>query len=294
MRLINPSFSDLADMWCFQHKSQMKPKTVKSNEVLLARAKDALANIPALDIEPSNLLGLYNEMADKPSTARRTVQKVVAVLDWAVIDDVLPYHKVGTVLKQLDVPESQSLNSVSIADLPKVFADIKKTTTVSDEIISAFWLLVYTNTSRTEVAEAKKNEFDLKNKVWMLPAGRSRHRQAVKIPLSEQALKIVKKMMKSDGEYLFPSPLNNKEHISSWSINQLLLQSNWAGKQTLAGFKKQFKQVMFDKEVWSESAILANVGNVIDEERKTPKVWQERIDMMQQWADMIDDWRKGL
>lgn len=294
MKLINPNFSELADMWFFQNKGQMKESTIKKNEKLLAKANDALADLPALDIEPSDLLELYNELADTPMTARRIVQKSVAVLDWAVLAGHLPYHKVGTVLKQLNVPQYQSLNSVAIEELPAFFADIKKNTTVIEEGMMAFWLLVYTNTSRNEVAKAKKDEFDLKNKVWVLPAVRSRHHQEATIPLSAQALKIVKKLMKSDGEYLFPSPIENKKHISTWLINQVLLQSNWAGKQTLAGFKKQFKQVMFAEEAWSETAILANAGYGVDEERKTPKVWQERIDMMQHWADMVDGWRKGL
>ena len=65
-------------------------------------------------------------------------------------------------------------------------------------------LLALTGQRRSEVAEARWAEFDLNAKLWIIPAARMKADAAHEVPLSDDALEILKSLPRFDkGEYLF-------------------------------------------------------------------------------------------
>ena len=74
---------------------------------------------------------------------------------------------------------------------------------------SAVKLLLLTGQRRSEVFEAKRNEFNLKASMWTIPAERAKNGVAHLVPLSAPAKAIVEGILKEDGsDWLFPAEGN--------------------------------------------------------------------------------------
>lgn len=76
-------------------------------------------------------------------------------------------------------------------------------------------LLLVTGQRRNELAHARRNEFDLPNRLWRLPASRMKAGAPHEVPLSDLALSIIKELPQ-EGPYLFRAK-RNVTHISGFS-----------------------------------------------------------------------------
>jgi integrase len=67
-----------------------------------------------------------------------------------------------------------------------------------------FKLLILSGQRKSEVAEAQWSEIDITKKIWTIPAGRMKARAAHAVPLSDDAIAVLKSLPRFDGgEYLF-------------------------------------------------------------------------------------------
>ncbi|MFB0875325.1 MULTISPECIES: tyrosine-type recombinase/integrase [unclassified Sphingobium] len=85
-------------------------------------------------------------------------------------------------------------------------------------------LLILTGARRSEVFEAEWSEFDIKGKVWTIPADRAKNGQPHAIPLSRDAIEVVKAVPKIAGsDKLFPASGNPDNAASgiSKAVNRL-------------------------------------------------------------------------
>jgi integrase len=66
-----------------------------------------------------------------------------------------------------------------------------------------FKLLMLTGARKSEVAEARWSEFDLAKKLWVIPAERMKADAAHIVPLSDDAIAVLKSLPRGDGDCLF-------------------------------------------------------------------------------------------
>ena len=71
------------------------------------------------------------------------------------------------------------------------------------------------------------DEVDFEDRVWTIPASRSKNGFAHRVPLTKAALKILDeiKALEYPGEWLFPSPRGSTPSIIAGSVNKALLRS---------------------------------------------------------------------
>jgi integrase len=101
----------------------------------------------------------------------------------------------------------------SDAELTKLFEAMNDDCRTSRAVM--LWLL--TCTRKMELLAAHESEFDLINSVWTLPAGRTKSKKAIEIPLVPDALAIVKKQLESSyNGFLFPS--SQGDHLGESTI----------------------------------------------------------------------------
>ncbi len=79
-------------------------------------------------------------------------------------------------------------------------------------------LLMLTGQRRSEVLEAKWVEFDVKAKVWTIPAARAKNGRANLVPLSDAALDVIASVDRSaKSEFLFPAKGNTSAPMSGFT-----------------------------------------------------------------------------
>lgn len=84
--------------------------------------------------------------------------------------------------------------------------------------------LILTMTRRTEAAGARWDEIDLKTATWTIPSGRTKNRQAHVVPLSSQALAVLREARRLPGAredgFVFPSPANAAVHLDAHAVTR--------------------------------------------------------------------------
>ncbi|MCP4359759.1 MAG: site-specific integrase, partial [Chloroflexi bacterium] len=138
-------------------------------------------------------------------------------------------------------------------------------------------------------------EFDLENRVWTIPAERMKMRREHKVPLSKQAMAIVEANWPTiDGvELLFPSLVSNRKWLSENAFNSALRRMGWSKEEVTAhGFRVTASTILnsrgFDPDV-IEAALAHQDKNVIRRTYNRSTYWDQRVNLMQKWADLMDE-----
>ena len=116
----------------------------------------------------------------------------------------------------------------------------------------------------SELHGAKWAEFDFDNAQWNIPEERMKKRREHVVPLSTQALAILKelKSYETDSDFLFPHRLNNKEVMRSGAILAVIKRSGYAGRMTTHRFRSLFSTVLIESNLFNFDAIERQLAHV--------------------------------
>ena len=255
--------------------------------------QDVIANLRKLEAE-----GMHE-------TCYRVRQRLEAIFDYAEIED----HCIGNPSKGLQTifikPQPKSHHSLPISELPELLRKIETDNVTYPSTILAMKFMILTFVRSSELRFANWDELDIESKdpLWIIPAERMKMRKTHHVPLSNQAVEILREMQKYfDPEgYVFPQVKNPKKPMSE---NTLLYFSNrlgYAGRNTIHGFRTIASTVLNESSKWSPDVIelqLAhqesnkvrkayNRAEHLDERRKMMVWWSNYIDSLMKPADVI-------
>ena len=142
------------------------------------------------------------------------------------------------------------------------------------------------------------SEFDSEKAAWTIPAARTKLRRAHKVPLPRQASAILADLRRitGNGRLLFPSVRTITKPISENTLNAALRQLGYGNDEaTSHGFRASAATLLNKSGCWNGDAIerqLAHIErNDVRRAYARGEFWDERIRMMQWWADYLDDLR---
>ena len=148
-----------------------------------------------------------------------------------------------------------------------------------------------------EVRLATWSEIDMKNKVWNIPAERTKMRRAHDVPLSRQALLILKEARAFDpySELVFPSIRTNKKSLSENAMNSALRRMGYKKDEATAhGFRSSASSILngrrFDADV-IEAQLSHLDTNKVRRIYNRSDLWDERVELMRKWANILDELR---
>lgn len=234
---------------------------------------------------------------EKPETASRTRQRMQSVMQWAwahghvaanpvvVVDHLLPKQSAKVehqpAMPWRDVP---TFVKAQMIDLPP-----------GDSARAALLLLILTATRSGEVRGATWDEFDLAMQVWTIPAERMKMREPHRVPLSTQAIALLK-ALKTTGQHetlVFPSP--RKKILSDMTLTALLRRTK-AKSDTLErvatahGFRSSFRDWASEHGYardLAERALAHAVANAVEAAYHRTDLLEGRRPLMQSWADHV-------
>ena len=152
-----------------------------------------------------------------------------------------------------------------------------------------------------ELRRAEWSEFDLDGAEWRIPAAKMKMRLPHRVPLSRQAVAILRDLHRitGHGQYLFPSIRTTRRPISENTLNAALRRLGYSKDEaTTHGFRSTAAVRLNETRQWSADAIerqLAHqeANSVRRAYTHAAEFWPERREMMQVWADQLDQWREG-
>ena len=138
-----------------------------------------------------------------------------------------------------------------------------------------------------EVIGASWDEIDMKTRVWAIPGDRMKSGRPHRVPLSKQAVAVLKQLPQVDG-WLFPSSRAGK-HLSNMAMLNLLKRQLKRPDLTVHGFRSTFRDWCAEETSYPRELAEAALAHVLSD--KTEAAYQrgdllkKRAELMQSWAD---------
>jgi integrase len=150
-----------------------------------------------------------------------------------------------------------------------------------------------------ELRRAEWAELDLEGFEWRISASKMKMRRPHRVPLSRQAVAIIRhlQVMTGGGRWLFPSVRTTTRSMSENTLNAALRRLGYSSDQMTAhGFRAMASTRLNEMGPWNPDAIERQLGHQeMDDVRWAymhgAEFWSERVRMMQAWADYLDELR---
>ncbi len=278
----------------------LAPSTMKKKRWFLLDLASPLHNRPINEITSAELLYLLKsiEKSGRRETAKKMRGAISAVFCLAIVtlraenDPTLP-------LRDALIPP-RVVGRAAITDEKKFGALLRDMEAYTGWriVIDALKFQILTMTRPGEVRGAKKHEIDLEKRTWTIPAERMKMPREHIIPLSDQSLEIVKgNWPEIEGvELLFPSLISNRKWLSDNAFNSALRRMGYQKEEVTAhGFRVTASTILntrgYDPDV-IEAALAHQDKNVIRRTYNRASYWDQRVKLMQDWADLVDIFSK--
>lgn len=200
--------------WCDKYFQDRIADRVKHPQIPLARIerdiKPAIGKRPIEEVDAYDVESLLAAIVARgaPTMANDTLRLLRKVFDHAVKHTRVKYNIVASFdINDAGGEERPRDRALSDAEISAFFKAMAKTPGLSFQNILTFKLLLLTCVRKQELTQARIDEFDLDNKVWALPGGRTKTGAGIAIPLSESACEAIKtlKVMACGSSYLLPA-----------------------------------------------------------------------------------------
>jgi integrase len=148
-----------------------------------------------------------------------------------------------------------------------------------------------------EVRYMRRNEVMWPASTWRIPAARMKMRKPHDVPLSKQALAILRDVwpLTQGDNLVFPSIRSIRRPLSENAFNSVLRRLGYASNEMCAhGFRSSASTILnergYDDDV-IEAALAHEDENEVRRAYNRARYWPERIALLQSWADLLDEFR---
>lgn len=150
-----------------------------------------------------------------------------------------------------------------------------------------------------ELRAAEWTEFDLDAAEWRIPAERVKMRSQHIVPLSTQAVAILRELhpLTGTGRYVFPSVRTNTRPMSENTVNGALRRLGYAKDEMTGHGFRSLASTLLNEQGWHRDAIERQLAHAERDAVRAAYNYAdhlpERRKMMQAWADYLDGLRDG-
>ncbi len=292
------TFSALCKEWL----ERQKPRWTEKHSFDVKRALENhvipdLGHIPIAEIDRHEVLGVLRKMEEdkKFEAAHRARQRIEAVFSFAIITGDCETNPAAGLTKVLTPPTRKKMPALKPEELPEFLRKLKN---YDGHLLTklAWHLMLYTFVRTTELRKAEWDEFELRktNPVWKIPAERMKMRSEHNVPLSPQAVRVIREISEiSVSETLvFPGQNNPNRPMSENTLLFALYRMGYHSRATTHGFRSVASTILNDSEKWHPDAIERQLAHA--ESNKVRAAYDrsehlaERRRMMKWWADYLD------
>ena len=234
----------------------------------------------------------------KPETARRVMQRIEKVIDFAFvrigIDRTNPARWKGRL--EYALPPTSKLRPVQhfaaakIADAPHIYEKLQTRESIG---ALALQFLMLTAARTSEVAGANWSEFDLSLGVWEIPATRMKAAKEHRVPLSAPAIRLLETLrsIRSTG-LVFSATEQGVRPMSDATMRSMLRRvSDTDEKLTVHGLRSTFRDWAGETTSHRREVIEAALAHQLKDKSEAAYA---RGDLFDKRRALMDDWAKFL
>ena len=231
--------------------------------------------------------------------AKRALQTSGQVFRYAIAHG-LATRNPATDIKPSDVLASrqkQNLARIDGKELPQLLRHIEGYKGAATTRL-AMKLMALTFVRTTELIDARWEEFDLDGARWDIPADRMKMKTPHIVPLSAQAVNLLKTLQLITGHsaLLFPGERDHEKSMSNNTILKALERMGYKGRMTGHGFRGVASTLLHEMgfdHAHIELQLAHQERDEVSAAYNHATYIKQRASMMQDWADYLDTCTTG-
>jgi integrase len=248
-----------------------------------------LGDLPVATIDTPLVLKVIKPLWQRtPVTASRVRGRIEQVLGWATVhhyragDNPARWkghlqHALPATSQTTDVEHHTAL---AYTEAPAFVAKLRQDTSVQTRCLE---LITLTATRSAEATDARWDEIDFDNRVWVIPPGRIKMGKEHRIPLSDAAMAVIEAMRDlRQSDYVFPGLRAGRPigHNVVWKLAKALgttvhglrsTFSDWAAEQT--SFPHEVREMALAHAIPSAVERAYRRGDLFDKRRQLMAAW---------------------
>ena len=289
------TFEVVAREWHENRLSKWSPKHARKIVNRLERhVFPRIGSRPIAEISASELLSVLRNIEEHGAEiAHRLLQVCGQVFTYAVVTQRISVNPAVSLRGALKPVVKNNHAFLKPNELPEY---LKKLDAYDGAVQTkmALWLLLFTFVRTGELRGAAWSEIDFVKAEWRIPAERMKMREPHIVPLSHQAIRILKEMqpLTGDRQFVFPNQHKPSGQMSENTILYALYRMGYHSRATGHGFRSTASTVLnengFPPDV-IERQLAHSERDKVRAAYNHAQYLPERRKMMQWWADYLDE-----
>ncbi|WP_110015455.1 integrase arm-type DNA-binding domain-containing protein [Pantoea sp. AG702] len=270
---------------------------------------------PVSSLKTSDLLKLLVRMNEQGigATTGRVKTTLASVFRYAIQCGIIEYNPTHDLKGAITSPKTKHRPALPLEKLPELISKVENYTGRPLTKLAVLFSL-HTFVRSSELRHARWNEIDFENAMWTIPAQRElidgvkySERGAKMgsihfVPLSNEAIKILKEIKKISYEYnlIFPGDSNPYKPMSENTVNKSLRTIGYDTKVDIClhGFRAMACSALTESGLWSKEAVERQMSHQERNEVRAAYIhlaqhMHERRKMMQWWSSYIQANKDG-
>ncbi|HCB0644972.1 TPA: tyrosine-type recombinase/integrase [Klebsiella variicola subsp. variicola] len=295
------------------HKSNKKWSQNTADRLLASlnnHVFPVIGHLSVSELKPRHFIGLLKGIEEKGllEVASRTRQHLSNIMRHAVHQGLIDSNPAANLDGVTAPPVRRHYPALPLERLPELLERIESYHQGRELTRLAVLLTLHLFIRSSELRFARWSEIDFRNRTWTIPATReaiagvrysgrgAKMRTAHIVPLSEQAIAILKRIkdISGDGELVFPGDHNPYKPMCENTVNKALRLMGYDTKQDICGhgFRAMACSALMESGLWSQDAVERQMSH---QERNSVRAayihkaeyLDARKAMMQWWSDYL-------
>lgn len=224
-------------------------------------------------------------------TVRRLVQRINEIMIYAVNIGLIDANPASGVGMAFERPKKQNMPTLRPEELPELMRSLLiSNLSITTRCLIEWQLLTLVRPSEASGTQWAEINFDLN--LWVIPAERMKAKREHIVPLSEQALEILKVMrpLSANRQYVFPSRNDPKQPMNSQTANAALKRIGYGGKLVAHGLRSiastALNEANFNADV-IEAALAHSDRNEVRRAYNRSTYLSQRKDLLEWWGRYV-------
>jgi len=294
------TFQAVAEAWIKENAGHWSANYLRQiRQRLAGDAFPYIGALPIKSVSPAHVKDVLKRLEKRgsPASAKLLRTWIGGVFRYAAGELLAETDPTWPLRNSIKVPKAQHIAHLTAKEIPEFLLALDEVQ-AENATKAAAKLLWLTVVRTVELRCAEWQEIDLEAGLWTVPAERMKMREAHTVPLSTQAVELLRGLhsLTGRGRYVFPGRKDRGQPLTHEAIRDVFNRAGYAGKFTPHGVRGTFS-TFFNDAGWDHEVIelcLAHAErNKVRGAYNHAKKLDQRRKLMQRWADLSDAWQKG-
>ncbi len=253
-----------------------------------------LGKLPLTEVKPADIMDLCDRIKSRgsPKMALLTRNALRRMYDFAIARQLAETNPAAALVARFIATEESRTRVLSPEEIGRVLRTIYASD-IRRALKLALHLLLITMVRKSELIEARWDEFDLDAALWNIPAERMKKDRPHRVFLSRQALELLRELRSLSGhsEYLFPSTRGADERpISKSTLNTAVRALSMEVQHfVLHDFRRTASTHLHEMGHSSDAIEMALAHKIkgIKGVYNRAEYAEQRREILQAWADFV-------